>query len=480
MTRRLLAALLAALCAAQGAKAAWLPGLNALPPPGEALALTLTARVDQAQDLSEKTMEALASLLPRTQLQLTTYAAGGEEHMAARLTVDESPLMTFSLHQGPDDALAAVNGRAYAAPAGTDPLAGLPGETPFTLPPVPGANWARAFSGDLPDLWAKLDAYAQAEARSRTLKAAGTARRQVRYRPTQEAWAAAWPGIAQALTDALLAPGPANALSRAWLNSLRFDGPVDLRLFTARDETPLGWQFTGMVLASGYTPRKVTLLLSHAPDKGLHLSLRAKAPEGPDDLSLRLTLLEAREKDRGTLKGDAAFQWRVDKQRDAGSARVHLTARDTQEGEAVGGVLSLDMPQRGSRPRRVTRLEPKLLLSEGALTGTVGLTQKEAGRDALSMTLNVHLRAQPHVEAGIPPDAVRLKALDAAGLSREADALQTALLQPLTALLLTLPEGQRLALIHDMGRTARTRGASVSPIDNYQVIGDTANEEEIP
>ena len=483
MKRKLLAPLLLALCITHGASAAFFQGHQQLQQAydaGFALNLHMGVQLHQAQDLSSVSLEALNGLQPPAGLTLTMHQLGAEEVLQARLTLGTATVLDMLQTQGGEQPLVQISGRAYTAPRGQDPLAPLlDADAPLALQ-LPGDAWAQALSGNLPAAFDPLKAHAQPVREGRTIKHVGTAARQVRYQLEGERWAALWPGFSKAWLDALLQPGPAHTAAQGALSGLRFEGRVDLRQYLNREGQPLGWQFIGTVLGQDDSPMKVTLLTGYAEGKGLFISLRGQQKGGADSLSAQVAVRQRAEKTRRTLEGDAVWSWREGKRQDSGKARLQLTARDTAEGETLKGAFTLDLPKLDSWPRRVTRLQPDLLYAQQGLSGTVALSMKEAGQDALEMTLSVSMAALMAPAPTLSQPAVNPHALSEQALAQEKATLEQALLAPLKALMLSLPQAQRLALMHDMGRTARTQGDPVAPLDSHQVIGDTPQEEDIP
>lgn len=479
MKRRLAVWLLMVLFSVNSAQATLSPGLDRLQTryqAGDPIALQVQAEVSIAQDLSPLTLDTLKDLLPRTRLSLQL----SQPHSAqAALSVDEQPLLHYLYAQDENTAWTTLAGRAYTAPAGQDPLAGLlDGALPFTSLPVEGLQ--DLLAGHMPTLWQLLSPYADTQRQSRTIKNVGTAALQIRHDMTAEQWTALWPQAKDTLLDAAAKEGLTRTALDSVLQDLQFEGAISVRQYTDRDGNPMGWQFSGTVTKQGLTPRKVVLHTGYGQAKGLYISLRAPAVQGADDLQVQVSLRHTQGDARRGLEGDAVWRWRIEKERDSGKARLSLTSRDTDAGETIKGTLSVDIPAQGSRPRRITQLKPDLLWADDTLSGTAMLTQREAGRDALEMLLTLRLAADSTPLPVPPAQAVNPAALNPDQLAAEKAALETALLAPLKDLLFSLPEDRRLALIHDMGRTARTQGESVAPVPNYQVTPDNPMEEEIP
>ncbi len=478
MKRRLLAFLMTALWVPQVVLAGFSPGLRRLNSrllSGAGVRLTLGARLAHLEDVSALTLEALQQLLPQAQLDLAFTGAGQEEAAQGALALDGRPLLDYQARQGPDGSAVVINGQGFAAPAGQEPLEGLL-TGGLAWPPLPGARAGQALSGALPGLFEGL-AEGKNLSQRRVIKNVGTAARQTRWQLTQEEWTAHWPAFLQALVEGALSPGPAAGRLQGWLQQAAFEGPADLRLYTSREGAPLGWQFTGSLSAPGCSARRVTLLTGWQGEAGLYISLKAPALEGRDSLTLQLSLREKARKDGRALEGDAAWSWRTGPVRDAGKARLALSSKDTPQGEVLSGTFTLDQPAVSGRPRRVLRLAPDLSWQGDALTGTVAVTRREGTRETLNLTVDISLASAFLIP---PPLAQDVLAAHSAGETHaQAQArLTQALVEPWRQLLMTLPQDTRLALIHDMGRTARTQGDPVPPLP--PTPSESVNEEDTP
>ncbi len=431
-----------------------LPGVQALELPlmdelsgdyerGETLRLDVSAELEEYKALSAGSLPALADWLKDLSLQLdfskSAYAMrlerAGEtllslsegEHEGGRLLVIEPTGTGFSISQG-------------------EPLAALLDEEPFDISPLLDLPIAALLADVPPDLVSLLKPYETAVKRSTTVKNAGVSPRRLDYQLSAQEWNALWPDLCEELLRQL---DWVPLSLRETLEGLRFEQAVSLkRLLNGQDEV-MGWQLnTTVKLASGQL-RKLSFISGFAPGGGWYINLKTPATSGNDRLNLAVsTALEAQ-----SLKTDVSLESRL------GTERYSLKgALDLKwiEDRLSGRMWAQE--KRGSEAATRLTIEPDFLLQSGVAQGKVSITAQRGDKPYLALALKASLG---HGEVPELPDPSLLYELDSA-LPAAQVALVQGLLPTVRSMLMDFPEDVRLLLLHDMGRTARTQGETVS------------------
>lgn len=465
---RLTALVLALLLPLAGARAFEPQGISELSlayGEGRSLRLDVTGELAEWKELSKGSVQALADWLRDTALELEV----SKDTYALRLTRQGEELLSLSEGAYEGGRLLALDsaGLGFLTDAELDPLALLLGKEQEGIGPtirLIDFSWLR----DLPETALSLiEPYGKDVKRSATVKNVGTSVRRIEYELAPEEWSRVWPLLKEALYRAA-AGLPAEA-SEA-LEDLRFDKAVTLkRLFDKQDE-PLGWQMNATVLLPSGVSRKLSFSGGFAKGKGLYLSLKAPAARGKDDLSLALSSAE----DDKNLSADWALSSRVDTERYSLKGAVRLKLSVTEAGERLSGKLWSE-EKRGSDSARRLTLEPDLNFSGARLKGKIRVMEELAGKTRLNLSLSVTAAEGEGPGLQVPERVMDLKA-DLAGAQ---SALTQALLPLVKGFLMDIPEDRRLLVLHDMGRTARTEGATVPVLDEtpeYVVIEDAYKE----
>lgn len=468
MRRRPYALVLAMLLMTSAARAAFSPGLEQLQAQWEAgqpLQIDLRAQALQARDIVPLSQEVLADWLPKAVLRLTL----AQDQEALSLTMDGQPLLNWGLWRQGEEQVVALQDMAWRTGTGTDPMQQL-----LDLPPVQVPD-LEALSAAVQPLWAQLAPLEKRVKQSTVLKNAGTARETLVYELAPEQALALWRQAAAVREDA------PSWLRGALPEALTFDKGLTVKRYLDGEGLPLGFSVTGAVGLPDGSSRKVDLLAAQAAGKGFHLTLRAPAARGNDTLVLQLSLQEQEGKTANNLTGDLRWQHRSGEKNTTAQGTLKLRSRVTESGEDLSGRLRLTWREKGQSEERV-ELEPELTYADGRLQGTVQLTRGRSSQVLLELPLTVSagpvtgLQTAP--EGGPMPEGQALEAARQQVLE--------ALMRPWMPLLDGLSEGQRTALLHDIGRLERTRGESVAPLGeaqplfDYTVVEGPTSEEVIP
>ncbi len=397
--------------------------------------VTLSADVSAWPGIAESSLQALNAWLLGAELELDLDDGRG----MAVLRTGDKPLFTMLTRDGSltidiPGALPATRFLLGDRPA--DAL--LPG-LPADVPDIPRA-WqaAKEAAGVFLPL---LEPYGKPVRGGVSIRNAGTAKSRVEY--------ALKPQEAQAVWDAALPRLPA-IFTR--LTGLAFTRAVSVKRYLDAQGADMGLQITGTAILNG-VERRVTIY-GGVSSKGGYASLRFPAVKGGDTLEIQVSLTFARDR----LKGD----WRL-KSRESGatieaSGRVDLKITQEEGGKRLTGSVTARVRTKDTVD---WALKPDLLLREGAAQGGIRFTQKKGGKVAREFGVQMTAASAvfPDEPAALAPvDASLMNGTDLAHLRLN---IAAALTQPIRAFLLTLPLPQRLALLHDMGRTRRTEGDAV-------------------
>ena len=429
------------------ALAAFSPGLYSLETAwqsGQALVADFKAELIEMRDMLPASLTALQSSLRDAQLRIGLQRQGDDEAWTMAFSHQQAPLLQLKGHQiGGPDAL------------------------PLLMP-------SEALTGELNKLFALLSPYEQHSRISQSIRNVGTGRQRLEYKLSQEQWNALWPTMQPGLTEALtkqLSGHPAWAESiGSYLKAMRFESTGTLRRILDQEGEPLGLQLTATVSKAGEDVRRLSLLMGYRADTGLHLSLKAPAQKGRNQLTLELSLKQGVKGKRRSLDGTGSYVYRHGQD----SAQYRLTVKlQSEDGEGGG-------------QRQSWELKPALVFQRGEAAGDLLITAMQGQRTQLRLKLMLALAPVEGLPAYSQGDALHLDAADPASLAAAGQALQGSLLPRLEELLRSLPEAQRRGLWHDIGREGRTIGESVPALDlpdeadNQFLVNDGSSEEETP
>lgn len=452
--KRLAAFVLAMLLPLTGARAFQpraLSGLTSAYEQGQPIRLELSGEPGEWKELSKGSLTALAEWLKDVLLEIDISASA----YAARLFRQGEEL--FSLREGEHEGRRLLTmghaGPGFLAAEGDDPLSLLLGEDPdriVRMLRLLDFTWLQDFSdGALP----LLEPYGKEVRRSTTLKNVGTSPQRLEYSLTPEVWDTIWPHLKEALPQI---PENLSPELKEALDGLSFDSPVTVRRLQDKQGSSLGWQMNATVTLSSGVSRRVNLTGSRAEGKGLYLSLKAPATCGKDDLSFALSVAE----DEQHLNADWSFVSRLGTERYNLKGSVKLKLSDSPAGERLSGRLWSE-EKRGSDSARRLTLEPDLNFNGTQAQGSIRLLEQRAGKPWLDLNLSLSASAGEVPELSVPQTVYELET----DLLSARDALGQSLLPVLRRIMMGLPEDQRLLLLHDMGRTARTEGETVPLLD---------------
>lgn len=201
----------------------------------------------------------------------------------------------------------------------------------------------------------------------------------------------------------------------------------------------------------------------------MYLSLKLPAVRGSNNLQL---VLSGSYKDDDLLL-DGAFSRTQNKKTISADLQVSVNTADGANGRVI-----LSARDDEGKKSALT-LSPKLTQEENLLHGPMSLKWTQ-GSKTLDMMLSVAL--SPAAKPKTPHFArtVDLDQLDAVGLAQEKEILNRALSGMMLSIVNRVPLEAQSVLIHDIGRSERTQGASVPvlPFDEAKDINYLVMEEE--
>lgn len=451
MRRRTLGALILALLLPFTGARAFSPAgyreLTSAYEKGQALRLDLTGELRQWNALSGGSLSALSGWLRDTRLRLLFSKSADW----VELIRGSETLLSLSAGERNGKKLLAVDqgGPVFETAGAADPLSVLAqGEAPdFSwLLKLPDPALLR----DLPpDAAALLVPFEKEVKRNASVRNVGASPRRLEYTLDAESWQAVWPKLRQSLTESLIGlPLDVEGI----LPGLRFEKPVTIKRLLDRQGGPLGWQMGTTVLLPSGVSRKVSLSCGYGEGKGLHLSLKAPARRGSDELTLALSMAF----DSASLNLDLALTSRLDGARRRVKGSAALSLAQGEDAERLSGKAWLEVKE-GKEPARRLSLAPDLVYRQGRLEGSVSLLSEKGGKPGLDLTLRGGLEK---AEAPNLPETTGAYDPDADPEAARA-VLAAALLPKVQGVLMSFPKDVRLLLLHDMGRTARTEGDAV-------------------
>lgn len=466
--RALMALVLALSLLCAPALAGFSPGLDALGSrlAGGAYQLSLSATLDTWPDLDPRSLSALQGWLEKARLDLVIQQE--DAFSQAALWQEDQQLLTLQTRGLDDQAWLALATPwmppvSYVGPVDSPPGHTLLGLGPWLMDPHQAAQAAQALAREaLPGLLP----YEKPVKTALSIKNAGRGASQLVYalkaEEAQAYWATHAPRLLPRLEALLQALLPARA---AWigeaLSTLSPDGALTLKRVLDQAGEDLGLQLTGNISLLGRRHR-LTLFGGWSATGG-YLSLKLPAARGNDTFELQLSL--ARQDNR--LKADWRFREVAGKDRHSASGTLDLKSVAQEGGERLHGSLTAHSQRTlaGTRSKRDFTLKPELYLKEGALSGTLDISQQVDGRLARALTLS--LQGQPHGPL-TPLEAMSEIALHQAEeslVALERARVQTALLPALKGFLLALPDEVRYLVLHDIGRERRALELSgVAPL----------------
>lgn len=493
LTKRLMPFLLALMLLCSGALAALSPGLAEISrfyEQGGSYTLNVSAQLNAWPDLTEQTLSALQEFLKDKQLLLQVKQEDETRHSLARLT--DGALGFFVLSAREDRFSAAMTLQVPDSLAATRYL-GSP-----DLPP-----WQALLGVDpnLPDLLAARSALAgivqgalplllpeeKPVKTSVTIKNVGRGASQLVYALKTEQAAAFWEQASPSLLPAFdslfkaLLMGKAPSAS-ASLRTLKPLGALTVKRFLEKNGQDLGLQITGTLELDGKA-RQLTLFGGQSED-GLYLSIKLPARRGSDTLEVQLSLAYV----LGSVKGDWRLKTVIGKDRLDASGNISLKSVVEDAAERLTGSLTAKIRRSGAVTQSFDYvLKPDLFLSGTVLEGTLQF-QEPKGK---TIRKDIIFTMKGAMEEAFQP-LTALAEVDLLGASEQQTALaaaqvRNALVPSFSRFLQSLSLDTRLLVLHDLGRERRTRGESVSPlneiISQFTVIDETgpfSTKEDTP
>lgn len=468
--KRTLSILLMLLLLVSGARAEFAPAATALAThwrAGGAVLATVTMDIAEWKAVSEHTLGAVNSWLSAARMDL--WLAPGASHTA--LTLDDQLFVSLradTLADGrealtlmPDSlGLIAGSGSAWSQ---------LLGSSKEAAPWHRQTDWPLAWeqlSLRLPGVYQLLIAHEKTVRQGISIKNVGKGKEKKEYALTADEWNAAWPAMVKALEPAILEGNAFPALARdallAALKGLRFEKAGVLKRFIDADGADIGMQFTGTVSLAGEDVRKVTLYGGYNGQTGLYLSLKLPAVKGRNNLTLLLSSQWKSGKDANTFRLSYSLKRVVDSAVTAEEADINLK-HQSASGRITGRAVISATPTGKAADRTALTLKPDLTAQGDALRGTAEVMVKQGRKQAFRGTISLSLQPGVLPVPASPNTTLDLERLDAASLDAARNTLADAMAKHLKTLLMRLDRAERLKVLHDIGRDARTEGP-VAPL----------------
>lgn len=291
------------------------------------------------------------------------------------------------------------------------------------------------------------------------VKNVGKAAKRISYSLQKEEWAQHWPLMVEEALNALSENGADETLhqiAKATLNALTIEKKATLKRFLNKDGQDIAWQFTGTVSRNGKDKRTVTLMVGCA-ESGLYVKGRFPAANGGNDC--RIGLSAEIKKQQLTLDGSVKRTYAGKNEQYRADAKLDLS-------KGCKGSIAFSLSP-GGMPVTAWRLTPNFEQKGDTLHGTLQASmQRDQRKAAFALTADVS-------KADAVPDflpSVTLSAHDAPEKAKEA--LQKALAPVVLTLLNTVPQEQRMLIMHALGRHGRTNGDALPPIQTLEDPND--------
>ena len=433
--------------------------------PGNNMHVTITGEITDYNAFGEPTRSILSNWVSSSSLSLLF----GNDSSQASLTVSGEEIL--KLYQAkdiigvhPGDTLYTGNGKTAEQLLGAEPT-----WLGSVRQAAPMARAALLVLRKLPTL---LDPYEKVAKDSISIKNVGRATHKLTYELTGEQWQRLWPDLIALCEDAMRSENVGEkyqAQTLSFLRKVRFDEAVTFKRFTDKEKRDMGWQLTGKLSLGDEDARKITLFGGYRENSGVYLSLKLPAVRGSNNLQL---VLSGSYKDDDLLL-DGAFSRTQNKKTISAYLQVSVNTADGANGRVI-----LSARDDEGKKSALT-LSPKLTQEENLLHGPMSLKWTQ-GSKTLDMMLSVAL--SPAAKPKTPHFArtVDLDQLDAVGLAQEKEILNRALSGMMLSIVNRVPLEAQSVLIHDIGRSERTQGASVPvlPFDEAKDINYLVMEEE--
>ena len=429
---------------------------------GQGIKAQITGEIKKWNAFKGPTLETFQQWALNSRMVLET---GGDTAQATLYYLD-SPLLQYI--ESPEGTLVQPGGTLYTG--SKENLHALLGEELVDVSPF-SQGWAllTALKNALPKLPPLLSQYEKVVKEGITIKNVGKATQKVEYALTAMEWNALWPRIADVLVQEIRLTLPHDPLAdqaETFLRGLVFEEKGTFKRFLDKSGKEMGWQMTGTLSLMGQDARKVTLYGGYAED-GLYISIKLPALRGKNDFTLALSYTN----EKGKIKLDGNYRRALNGQANTLALALSL---NTQKG--LSGKITVTQGETGQK-NTVWTLTPKLLWADSALDGTMGVARKKGTRE-LSLLLNLSLSpgAAPNMPAFT--ETVALDTLDEDALTAARQELHNRLAQRLWPLVTSVPEENRMLVLHEMGRHLRVNGPTISTETQNDYL--VTKEEQIP
>ena len=152
----------------------------------------------------------------------------------------------------------------------------------------------------------------------------------------------------------------------------------------------------------------------------------------------------------------------VDSAVTAEKADINLK-HQSASGRITGRAVISATPTGKAADRTALTLKPDLTAQGDALRGTAEVMVKQGRKQAFRGTISLSLQPGVLPAPASPDTTLDLERLDAASLDAARNTLADAMAKHLKTLLMRLDRAERLKVLHDIGRDARTEGP-VAPL----------------